>query len=229
MTLTLPRLRQVALVAADLDAACALIEDELGAHDPFRDPGVADFGLTNAVYEIGDTFLEVVSPATDGTTAGRYLERRGGDAGYMALFQVADTERTRRRAAAMGLRTVWQIDLPDISGTHLHPQDVRGAIVSFDTPAAPASWRWGGPRWIDGQPADVRPNPRLAGLVVRVVDVEASARTWAGVLDAPLGELGIRFEPAAGAADEGIAVVELTEFAYEATICGVTFRPHPPD
>src|SRR3954453_15648567 len=127
----LPRLRQVALVARDLDSTCAQIERGLGLRDPFHDPGVAEFGLTNAVYEIGDTFLEVVSPAVEGTTAGRYLQRRGGDAGYMALFQVADTEPPRRRVAAIGLRTVWQVDLPDISGTHLHPQDVRGAIVSF--------------------------------------------------------------------------------------------------
>ncbi|MEY2452560.1 MAG: hypothetical protein QOD92_2134 [Acidimicrobiaceae bacterium] len=223
--ITLPRLRQVALVATDLEAACARIESELGLHDPFHDPGVAEFGLSNAVYEMGDTFLEVVSPAAEGTTAGRYLERRGGDAGYMALFQVADTERTRRRAAAMGLRVVWQIDLPDISGTHLHPQDVRGAIVSFDTPVVPASWRWGGPRWIDGLPEAVRPTPRLAGLVVRVVDVDAAARAWGGILEASIEEHGITFEPAADASDEGIAVVELADFEYEVTICGVDFRP----
>jgi hypothetical protein len=223
--ISLPRLRQVALVAADLEAACARIEDELGLHDPFVDPGVAEFGLTNAVYEIGDTFLEVVSPVVEGTTAGRYLERRGGDAGYMAIFQVADTERTRRRAAAMGLRTVWQIDLPDISGTHLHPADVRGAIVSFDTPATPASWRWGGPRWIEGAPADVRAAPRLAGLVVRVVDVEAASRAWAHILDSSLDEHRIRFEAAVDASNEGIAVVELADFEYEVTICGVSFRP----
>jgi hypothetical protein len=226
--ISLPRLRQIALVATDLDAACRRIEDELGLHDPFHDPGVAEFGLANAVYEMGDTFLEVVSPAMEGTSAGRYLARRGGDAGYMALFQVADTERTRRRAAAMGMRVVWQIDLDDISGTHLHPQDVRGAIVSFDTPAVPTSWRWGGPRWIDGVPADIRPAPHLAGLVARVVDVQAATLAWTGILDAPLAEHGIRFEPARDTSDEGIAVVELADFRHEATICGVTFRPLRP-
>src|SRR3954452_12085430 len=128
-TVVLPRLRQVALVARDLDAACAQIERDLGLRDRFHDPGVGEFGLTNAVYEAGDTFLEVVSPAVDGTTAGRYLDRRGGDAGYMAIFQVADTPTTRARVEAMGIRVVWKADLDDIPGTHLHPQDVRGAIV----------------------------------------------------------------------------------------------------
>ena len=40
----------------------------------FRDPGVELFGLRNAVIPVGDTFLEVVSPIKEGTTAGRLLE-----------------------------------------------------------------------------------------------------------------------------------------------------------
>jgi len=209
-------LRQVALVAADLDEACARIEKELGLRDPFRDPGVGEFGLTNAVYEAGDTFLEVVTPARAGTTACRYLERRGGDAGYMALFQVADTAATRARAATVGVRTVWQLDLPDISGTHLHPRDMQGAIVSFDTPSPPESWRWAGPRWIGTAPAD-QGGPAIAGMVVRVVDPDATRRRWHDLF----GELHeVRFE----AGDEGIAVVQLDHFVGDTVICGVTFR-----
>ncbi len=79
------------------------------------------FGLQNAVFTAGDTFVEVVSPVREGTTAGRYLERRGGDTGYMAIFQVA--------------------------GTHLRPRDVPGAIVSIDWADPPGSWRWAGPAW----------------------------------------------------------------------------------
>src|SRR3954453_16887385 len=126
----LPRLRQVALVARDLDSTCAQIERGLGLRDPFHDPGVAEFGLTNSVYEIGDTFLEVVSPAQEGTTAGRYLERRGGDSGYMVILQSDDLDADRARVADLGIRVVWKIDLPDIRGTHLHPADVGGAILS---------------------------------------------------------------------------------------------------
>ena len=64
--------------------------------------GVGAFGLRNAVFAIGDTFLEVVAPVRDDTTAGRYLERRGGDGGYMALFQVPDVADARRRVADLG-------------------------------------------------------------------------------------------------------------------------------
>jgi hypothetical protein len=74
-------------------------------------------------------------------------------------------------------------------------------------------------------PEGARTTPRLAGLVVHVVDVDAATRAWAGILDASLEEHRIRFEPVPDASAEGIAVVELADFEYEVTICGVTFRP----
>jgi hypothetical protein len=124
-----PRLRQVALAAADCDATARLLREAFGWPEPFRDPGVARFGLTNAVFAAGDTFVEVVSPVQPDTTAGRYLARRGGDSGYMAIFQMPDLAEARRRVAAAGVRVVWTADLTDIAGTHLHPKDVPGAIV----------------------------------------------------------------------------------------------------
>ena len=53
----------------------------------------------------------------------------------------------RARAGEMGIRTVWEMDLPDISGTHLHPADMSGAIVSIDSSRPYGTWRWGGPEW----------------------------------------------------------------------------------
>jgi Glyoxalase-like domain len=234
---SLPRLRQVALVAADLDAACADVEAALGLSQPFHDPGVELFGLANAVYEVGDTFLEIVSPRQAGTTAGRYLERRRGDAGYMAIFQVADTAAARDRARAAGLRTAWQIDLDDISGTHLHPGDVPGAIVSFDTPRPVASWRWAGPRWTGGAPDDrLAPSGGIVGLTVRLLDVESSAGAWASVVGARVdsgvmtiegGRQQVRFEATSDPDDEGIATVEIAGLTTDASIANVTFTAPP--
>src|SRR5271165_2655179 len=125
------RLRQAVLVARELEPVAALLREQLGLEEPFRDPGVGEFGLANVVFAIGDCFLEVVSPVLAGTAAGRQLERAGDDGGYMALFDLEDLAGARERAAMMGVRVVWQIDLPEISGTHLHPADVPGAIVSL--------------------------------------------------------------------------------------------------
>ena len=115
---------------------CAQVAGELhqafGWSAPFHDPGVGQFGLTNAVFAAGDTFVEVVAPVQPGTTAGRYLERQGGDGGYMAIFQVPDLAAARRRIASLGVRVVWTADLPDIAGMKVGPGDVPGAIVSVD-------------------------------------------------------------------------------------------------
>ena len=57
------RLRQVALLARDLEATVEDLRAVFGIEVGFRDPGVAFFGLANAVFPVGDAFLEIVSPA----------------------------------------------------------------------------------------------------------------------------------------------------------------------
>lgn len=180
------RLRQAVLVAAELEPVESALRAALGLGEPFRDPGVREFGLHNAVFAIGDCFLEVISPLQAGTAAGRYLERHGGDGGYMAIFDLQDLAGARERAAKAGVRVVWQIDLPDISGTHLHPADMRGAIVSLDRSEPYGSWRWGGPEWTAQIGSGGAPG-HLAGVTVAVGDPAAAAARWSEVLGAPLG------------------------------------------
>ena len=178
-----PRLRQVALVARDCGQVAGELRRVFDWPPPFHDPGVGQFGLTNAVFAVGDTFVEVVAPARPGTTAGRYLERRGGDGGYMAIFQVRDLAAARRRVAGLGVRVVWTAELPDIAATHLHPGDVPGAIVSLDWADPEQSWRWAGPSWT-GRVPDHAPGG-VTGLTIEVSDPAAAARRWAAVLGIP--------------------------------------------
>lgn len=178
------RLRQAVLVASELEPVASALRSALGLSEPFRDPGVGEFGLTNVVFALGDCFLEVISPSRADTAAGRYLERHHGDGGYMALFDLEDLDGARARARQSGVRVVWQIDLPDISGTHLHPADMRGAIVSIDQSRPYGTWRWGGPQWTgrtDGGAAG-----RLTGIAVAVADPIAVSARWAHVLGVPL-------------------------------------------
>ena len=82
------------------------------------------------------------------------------------------------------MRTVWRIDLPDISGTHMHPSDLRGAIVSLDRSRPYGTWRWGGPDWT----ARVGSGPagRLTGITVAVADPSGVAARWGEVLGVPV-------------------------------------------
>ncbi len=179
------RLRQAVIAASELEPVVAELTDVLGLGEPFRDPGVGLFGLENAVFAIGDCFLEIVSPTQPDTAAGRYIERHGGDCGYMAMFDFEDLAAGRARAAESGVRTVWEIDLPDISGTHLHPADIGGAIVSIDGSRPYGSWRWGGPQWT-GLIADDGAPGQLAGITLAVAEPAAVAARWSHVLGVPL-------------------------------------------
>ncbi len=159
----------------------AQLRAELGLGAPFtEDPWAADWGVANAVFALGDRFLEVVSPIRDGTAAGRRLERLGGDGGYMVMFQVPDAPAARRRARAHGARIVWELDLPDMAGTQLDPRDMPGAIVSLDAADPPDSWRWAGPAWT-GRRGTGAPGVIL-GAGVAVPDPAAVAARWEQVL-----------------------------------------------
>ncbi|MFN3912167.1 VOC family protein [Hyphomonas sp.] len=169
------RLRQLVIAAETLDVAHAL-EGVLGLGEGYPDPGVAEFGLVNRVYALGDQFLEVVVPTALTAPAGRFLAR-GGEGGYMAIFQTDDLAAARARADALKIRRVWNIDLPDISASHLHPGDVGAAIVSIDEARPASSWRWGGPDWQD------RSVPgRLTGAVIHTGEPERMAARWAEAL-----------------------------------------------
>jgi hypothetical protein len=209
------RLRQAVLVARDLEPLAAELQAALGLKEPFRDPGVGAFGLANTVFAIGDCFLEIVSPVQPDTAAGRYLERHGGDGGYMVMFDLEDLDGARRRVEQAGVRVVWQMDLPDISGTHLHPADTRGAIVSLDCSRPYGSWRWGGPEWTGAIPL-VSPGG-LRAVTLAVADPDAVAARWAELLGvaSPDGQgIGldgaqVRFTDAADEAGERLVEISL--------------------
>lgn len=169
------RLRQLVIAAETLGAA-DMLADVLGLGEAFQDPGVAEFGLVNRVYAIGDQFLEVVVPTALTAPAGRFLAR-GGEGGYMAIFQTGDLAAARARADALKIRRVWNADLPEISASHLHPADVGAAIVSIDEARPAASWRWGGPDW------EARSVPgKLTGAVIASAAPERLAGRWSEAL-----------------------------------------------
>jgi Glyoxalase-like domain len=183
----LPRLRQAVLAARDLDAVAGALRRRLGLGEPYADPGVEHFGLRNAVFALGDTFLEVLSPIRPDTAAGRLIERRGGDCGYMLMFQVEDLEAARRRVEGEHVREVFEVSLQDMSEVHLHPADMRAAIVSLSQPRPPEAWRWGGPDW------SARSAPlRVTGATITVAQPVSVAARWDSILDVELNDVGVR-------------------------------------
>ncbi|MDP6376564.1 MAG: hypothetical protein QF921_00115 [Pseudomonadales bacterium] len=100
------RLRQICLLARDLEWTSNILSTAFDAPVVFRDPRMAAGGyLTNTHIRLGDSFLETVSP-TDlawarSSTQTRLLERNG-DCGYMAIVQVPDVSIASRSMAVQG-------------------------------------------------------------------------------------------------------------------------------
>ena len=207
-------LRQIALVASNLDTTVFDLQKTLGLGEPFADKDVATFGLKNAVFPIGETYLEVVSPKQDNTTAGRLLERRGGDGGYMVIVQSQNFQADRARIEALNIRIAWDVDLGDAETIHLHPRDIGGAILSVDRMDPPESWRWAGPHWQNRSRTDVVSG--IVGVTIQAEDPEQMADRWAEALglertgcDLSLPKGRIHFEAITDGRGEGVSGLEL--------------------
>ena len=174
------RIRQLVLVSAKRDPVvndlCELFKIEVA----FYDPGIIHFGLENAVIPVGDTFLEVVSPVQENTTAGRFLERRNGNGGYMVIVQTDDLKREKKRVEAEGINIVWNADREEegihAQAIHLHPRDVGGAILSIDSMNPPTAWLWASPTWEKNVKTEV--SNFLNGVHVQSKDPESMMRNW---------------------------------------------------
>src|ERR1700744_2908694 len=230
------RLRQVALVAADLAPVESSIIDELGLELCYRDPDVGVFGLKNALFPIGDKLLEVVSPMTGGTTAGRQLDKRNGDGGYMVILQVDDLDAMRSRIETHNVRVVFTAPGPGITGLHLHPKEVGAALLSVDQSERWDEWPWAGPTWRDHIATRVVTD--LVGVAMQSEHPASTAEKWAALVGGAVTAIGdeyhvhleegvLRFVPLGD--DRGAGVCALDLRAADArtrstTLCGGTIN-----
>ena len=183
------RLRQVALVASDLEAVVGELTDALGTVVAYRDPAVAAFGLVNAVLPVGCQFIEVVSPTQRGTAAGRQLERAGGDGGYMVICHTDDQPARRREAEVMGVRVAFEADDHGYRIMQLHPGDTGGSFLEIDyqpggeDPCGP--WAPAGPDWAQAAASSRGPARGIAAVTVASRTPDVTAARWARLLGAP--------------------------------------------
>ena len=104
------RLRQICLVAENLQSSLETLAGLLASPVIYRDPEVAHFGLENGLIMTGGDFVEVVSPLARAgdTAAGRHLARRGNSF-YMAIFQCADANPLIAHIMDNGGRDVFEL------------------------------------------------------------------------------------------------------------------------
>ena len=215
------RLRQIALVAERLAPVEKEIVDVLGVEVCHRDPEVATFGLENALFPIGNQLLEVVAPVRPGTAAGRYLERRGGNGGYMVITQCADHAPRRARVAELGIRLALDLDRPSYGLMQLHPKDTGGTFFELDEQRGDRAhdedgpWDPAGPDW-----QRARRTERVGGIAAAEIQCDDPVRVaarWSEIAEIPLADGGVlplanaalRFVPCEDGRPEGLGGIDI--------------------
>lgn len=218
------RLRQIALVARELAPAQAALEDVLGVAVCYRDPGVAHFGLENALFPVGNQLLEVVAPIRENTAGGRYLERRNGDGGYMVITQCDEHAPRRKRVEALGVRIVNQFETHEFRNMQLHPRDTGGSFFEIDEQLGPHAhdrdgpWEPAGPDWKAGQRLD-----RVRGIAAAEIQCDDPAKVaarWSEIAEIPVQRVDgtptialdgatLRFVPCTDGRPEGLGGIDV--------------------
>jgi len=217
------RLRQIALVARDLDSVVGELRSRLGLGVPFEDPSVATFGLRNAVMPVGNQFIEVVSPTREGTAGGRYLDRRGGDGGYMVILQADEHAARRGRIVDLGIRRVFEHEGDHYTIMQLHPADTGGSFLEIDDQKggedmATGPWEPAGPKWQKARRTDIVSG--IAAAELQSPDPARLAARWSEILDLRVSDVGehpeialdnatLRFVEALDGRGEGLGGLDL--------------------
>ncbi len=177
-------LRQVALVANDLDRVVGDLCAVFGLRVGFNDPQITTLQLVNAVIPVGEEFLEVVAPTAKGITADRFLQRRGGDGGYMLIFQTDDHSPRRRRVDELGVRVVAEFNGHGFTNMQLHPADTGGTFLEIDHQEGERAWHPAGPDWRSAVQTDVA--AAIVGATVQCQDPAAVSARWSEILELPV-------------------------------------------
>jgi len=189
------QLRQVCLVARELGPVIEDLTAILGVKVCHVDPGVARFGVENALLGVGKNFLEVVAPLREQTAAGRYLDRRNGDGGYMVITQadtLANQQAIRQRALDREIRIAFEREHRGGRLCQLHPGDLIAAFLEVDyEPQEDFEGNWtaaGGIGWKDAVRQDVTLD--FLGVELQAPDPGALAALWGGVIGAAVSQHG---------------------------------------
>ena len=223
------KLKQIALVAETLAPVERELIDVLGIEVCYRDPGVAHFGLENALFPIGNQLLEVVAPVRADTAGGRYLERRGGNGGYMVITQCDEHAPRRARIESLGVRIVNQFETHEFRNMQLHPKDTGGSFFEIDEQmgadahADDGPWEPAGPDW-----QRARSLERVNGIAAAELQCDDPGRVaarWAEIAELPLDDHAIvltnaslRFVPCTDGRPEGLGGIDIVASDAEAVL-----------
>lgn len=187
------RLRQICLATNDLPRAEEDLAAIFGVQLAHRDPKVAVYGIRNALFPFGLSFIELVAPLQPDNAAARFVRRGTTRGAYMAIFNCDDPRRRRLHVQSLGLRLAAEIDLDGFCGVQLHPRDGRATMIELDHTEGEEDlhgpyFAAGGRDWTDAIRTDVTQG--IAAVVLESPDPQDLGNHWSRILEKPLINTG---------------------------------------
>ena len=160
----------------DIPAAEEIYRRALGL-TPVHREDLPQYHLTNSVLPTGEgTFLELLQPTAENSSAGRYLARRG-TAPYLLVFETQDFDRLIPHLRSLDVPITQVTEEDGYRSAFIHPSGTNGAFLEIVEVADSGNpWPPAGP----GQRRqDTNPMTRqLRQVAVLVNDLDEAIQRW---------------------------------------------------
>jgi methylmalonyl-CoA/ethylmalonyl-CoA epimerase len=122
----------VGIAVEDLDSAVRIYVRALGA-EPVHREVVPSQGVEEALFRMGDSYVQLVSALHADSPVGRFLAKRGPGLHHIG-FRVDDVGGTLKELTSQGVEVVDEEPRPGSRGTtvaFLHPRGMGGVLIEL--------------------------------------------------------------------------------------------------
>lgn len=129
------RIDHIGVAVADLDEAVGLYRDVYAMPLVHRET-VREQGVEAALFDVGESHVELLAPLADDTPVGRFLASRGPGLHHVA-YAVADVEAALHTLRDQGLRAIDDRPRAGLRGSQvafLHPATAGGVLTELVQP-----------------------------------------------------------------------------------------------
>jgi methylmalonyl-CoA epimerase len=122
----------VAIAVNDLDDAVGFYERTFGARVVHREVVESD-GVEEALVQVADSYIQLLTPTSDASTVARFLAQRGEGLHHVG-YRVKDCGAALQAARDAGVRSIDEAPRPGSRGTtvaFLHPKSAFGTLIEL--------------------------------------------------------------------------------------------------
>lgn len=128
----LGKVEHIAIAVSDLEAAIEHYTKIWGLSLEHREV-VEDQGVEEAMFPIGDSYIQLLAPLNPDTTVGKFIERKGEGLHHIA-YEVDDIAESLDALRASGVALIDSEPRTGSRGTRIafvHPKSNRGLLVEL--------------------------------------------------------------------------------------------------